>query len=382
MHIEDFVAVLANNYFITVKDPKHFSVMNSLYLADQFGKGYTEKQKNYAVTIIKQYVPELNKIFNKDISAHLQTPTTKRPIRMISSTKRIELGVDQQWGTVIHVRFPYNEDILSDLKKDRKAFDYHTWQNEEKLWLFALTETNIMQLNSLGIKYHFEFSDEFADLVKQCTTVIDHLEDHVPMLVATTDGGFEYKNAAASVPTLKSDNIVSALFEARQHGITVWDESLTANLGTGLIADYLKNSTFGEHYRINPEVFSIRELCELVKFLSPCVICIPASASNFEKFTSFHEALNSVGIDNSEISVLYRLDNSKENAVEFNQQVKTHALNTPISERTKVVFISEKIPKPLLASGISINTAIHVGGNYHKYAIKLFFNGRQNVIDY
>jgi hypothetical protein len=80
------------------------------------------------------------------------------------------------------------------------------------------------------------------------------------------------------------------------------------------------------------------------------------------------------------MSVLFRL--SAESGQKFNDFVKNEGLNGPITPETKVVFISTKLPKPLLKSGIKFNTIINLGYAMAHYTIKEYSRNHQNFINF
>jgi hypothetical protein len=67
----------------------------------------------------------------------------------------------------------------------------------------------------------------------------------------------------------------------------------------------------------------------------------------------------------------------------FNDLVRQNNLNNPIDENTKIVFISQKFPKPLIKSGIDFKLIVNLGSlsGVH-YSISTFLDGRPDVIRY
>jgi hypothetical protein len=67
----------------------------------------------------------------------------------------------------------------------------------------------------------------------------------------------------------------------------------------------------------------------------------------------------------------------------FNDLVKSFNLNSPIGENTKIVFISQKLPKPLLKSEIEFKFIINLGSisGVH-YSLSNYLQDRMDVIKY
>ena len=78
------------------------------------------------------------------------------------------------------------------------------------------------------------------------------------------------------------------------------------------------------------------------------------------------------------MSVLFRL--STENGRNFNDFVKNQAINGPIHDDTKIVFVSGKLPKTVIKSGIKFNSIINMGYTMAHYTLKEFTKNHQNSI--
>jgi hypothetical protein len=91
------------------------------------------------------------------------------------------------------------------------------------------------------------------------------------------------------------------------------------------------------------------------------------------------EFLEKLGVSNSDISVLFRLP--KETNQAFNDFVKQEGLNNRLSENTKVIFLSGKIPKPLIESKIKTKSIINFSFYSIHHMVKNFIKNHQNVIE-
>jgi len=80
------------------------------------------------------------------------------------------------------------------------------------------------------------------------------------------------------------------------------------------------------------------------------------------------------------MSVMFRLP--AETGKNFNDFVKNNQLNNPITDKTKIVFISSKLPKPVIKSKVKFNCVINLGlGGVH-YTIKNFTENHENLINF
>jgi hypothetical protein len=90
--------------------------------------------------------------------------------------------------------------------------------------------------------------------------------------------------------------------------------------------------------------------------------------------------MKELGIADENMCVLFRLDSSS--GAICNEYVKTNRLNNPISEKIKVFFISGKVPKPLICSGIEFDAIINLGSNSAHYTQKNLVKNHHCVINY
>ena len=90
--------------------------------------------------------------------------------------------------------------------------------------------------------------------------------------------------------------------------------------------------------------------------------------------------LTGIGYTSDDMSVMFRLPSS--DGKDFNEFVKNCGLNNPISDKTKFVFVSIKLPKPIIKSKMRFNSVISLGRSNVHYTIREFFKNRQNLIYY
>jgi hypothetical protein len=384
MHIEDLIATLAANFTIKMKSPYHKSVINSIFSANVSGIGLTEKQKNFALSIIKQYVSELNSELKVDITQYLNAPTLRFPLRSTPAiSSLISIEPHSSWDKALAIKFPYNGAIIQSIKS-KLSSDPRRWDPVRKIWLFALTEDNIKHTNLLATQYGFETSDEFKQLVECTMQIMDSVEDHVPMVTYCNEK-LEYRNVSDTVPTLDTTDVIRAAFLARASGITTWDSNFSAAIEAAdedsLVKSFLKNSGLAEPFEVKKSQHSFDSVCKILSHSFPTIVVVPGG-SELEKTTLCVQALERLGVEHRDMSVLFRLPSKT--GSDFNQYVKANLLNSAIGKNTKVVFISGKLPKPVLTSGIQFNSAVNVGWLNHwpQRYIKLVVGNCPNIINY
>ena len=100
-------------------------------------------------------------------------------------------------------------------------------------------------------------------------------------------------------------------------------------------------------------------LIELDRF--PLLIVLPENSAH-DELVKTHDEFKGF-ILNSEISVMFRLDNDSEGR-SFNEYVKAKHINNKVANNTKIVYISNtKYPKPLISSAWTSSTVLYIGSS-------------------
>jgi len=358
-------------------------VISSLSLQVNFnGSGFTEKQSQLALKLIKRYIGQLNVYYGKDISMYVDAPTYRLAIRSSSlSNRKISIIPHAQWTKAVKVEFPYNEEFISLIKSNKTSNGVAMWDKEHRAWLFALSESNITIIKTLIEKDHFEIDDEFRNYLNQYQDVIVKIENYMPMLVIEENTP-KYANLPKYAPTLNTHDLLTSVFEARKIGISIWDDTIEQFLASDNVDDlvhtFLKSDP-SEIFHLDSENIPMNHLKNIVKYLEPGMFIIPGGME-FEKTQTAYNFLKECGVDNSEISVMFRLPSGT--GQNFNEFVKTNNLNNPITDKTRYVFISTKIPKPVLVSKAKFNCVISLGAHNMHYTIRDFQKNCQNFIYY
>lgn len=354
------------------------SLIASFYSQISNGSALTEKQSKLAVKTLKKYLDQLNQICGYDFTSSIETPIYRHGIRTVNNKKNISITKNSENEKVIRVEFPFNEKLLENIRRDRPNLNFAAWNRDEKSWFFSLDEASILFLIDFIEIHSFECDEEFSNYVRQIKKIQSEYQKYVPKLVKNQKV-FELANVSAYTPKINESDLIKSLFEARKLGILEWDESIKEDLEKLSIPEEIKvflKTSPGKTVLFN-KTDNLDSLKIILKHLSPCLFIIPGG-SEFEKCQFSLELLKSIGISNSEISVLFRLPN--ETHADFNKFVKDNALNSPISSNTRAVFISGKIPKTVLESKISFKSLINYGFYNVHYTIRDYVNRQPNVI--
>ena len=376
MYIEDLLSDLVSCGIVLNSYDRN--LVCSFYDQISRGNGLTEKQSVLAIRIVKRYSPVLGSSLQKNIEPFLQNPQFRLPIRKISNEKRLSIVDHRTYGRVIRAVFPYNEKIVETIRKNRDNLGMSQWDKEDKCWYFGLNETAIQFLANLDT---FEVDDLLNIFQKQIAEIHADIEKYVPMLIIENSIP-KLKNCDKNMPALTSNDLISAIFEARKKGVCAWDDSVAKFIDSEELSSttrsFLKTDP-GEKFGIDSSTQPITDLATIILNLLPVLVIIPGG-DELDKMKLATDFFKNIGIKNEEMSVMFRLPSNTQ-AI-FNEFVKFNELNSPITVNTRVVFVSGKIPKPIFKSGIKFHSVLNLGYSNVHYTMQDFIKNHENGIVY
>jgi hypothetical protein len=378
MHIEDLIIALATSSPASAVS-SDFQIIDSLFNQIIKGYGFTEKQELLSVRLLKRHMIKINLALGKNIAGFLENPTFRLGRRTVSYVKRISIVPDQTHGKLIKMEFPYNEPLLTKIRKEKISLNLANWDPEQKSWIFSLDERSLRFLSTIAIEENFVVDDEFENYQNQIFEIEQNVEQHIPML--SYDGeNLKFLNISEKIGQPANSNILENLFLARKLGIFTWDDAIQDSPelknANSVTRQFLQVAP-DEEFSVNLENIPISALTDIVKHLSPTLFIIPGG-TEIEKMQLCYDFLKSIDVANEDISVLFRLP--KETGENFNNFVKEHGLNNPIGQTTKAVFISSKVPKPVIESNLFFNSVVNFNFYNIHYSIKNLLKWKHNVI--
>jgi len=376
MHIEDLIiSLILSRIPLNQWDSK---LISSFYDQITRGSGLTEKQGALAVKILKRHSDALTNTICKDVTPFLENPIYKLSIRKLNNEKKLSITPDDTYGQNIRAVFPFNEGLVASIRKYKEDSNTNAfWNKEEKCWIFPLSESAIMFLSSLE---GFDTDNTFQNYISQIKEIRDNLENYFPILVME-EGKPVLKNCHRNCPPLVSTGILEAVFEARLRGVSIWDEEIDTYIENdvdSITRDFLKTSPDSK-FLVNSDNHSMSVMSTIIKNLSPTIAVIPGGAE-LTKLSQAVEFFHNCGISNEQMSVMFRLDSA--DGKEFNCFVKDNQYNAPITEDTKVVFVSSKLPKPVVKSGIKFNSVVNMGYMNVHYTMQQYLDKHANLVYY
>lgn len=345
------------------------------------GTGFTEKQANLAIRILKKHLSDLSVLLRTDVQPFIDEPVFRYPIRQINNQKRMFVTKDDRNVDIIQVEFPFNEAYVSEIRKQRGDTEIVQWDKDRRAWFFGISESNIQFLMNFANKENFVIDETLRNYKNQIEEITENIEKYVPMLTLE-ENSLKFKNVSTFVPELRSTDILGAIFEARKYGILTWDNNIEEYLDrshvNSLTMKFLSSDP-GTHFVVNSAECSINQLSEIIKLLGPTLVVIPGG-SELEKLKFSVEFFKTLDYVPSEMSVMFRKPNLSDKI--FNDFVKNSELNNPIDEKTKVVFVSGKLPKPIIKSGLKFNSILNLGHDNVHYTLRDFLRKHENLIFY
>lgn len=394
MYIEDLIhfATGSGPYLfksnISISDSKDYEILSSM--GDQLlynNNQLTEKQGQLALKILNKYRNEI-RTHIPTLDADLDNPKWKNLFRVLPKHKKISIGIHDQPakffnGKCILVEFPYDDNIVHTFRThNSEIHELHKggWDANLKQWVFALSEKNIEWLGDTLLSKEFQADDAFLNLYQEIKDVIPNVESYIPM-ITETDNGYTLVNTHRSVPKIETDNLVEALFLAREYGITTWDDKIDSRIKSQLhpVTKTILSVSNKKHPWVDSNVHSVDVFQDLIQYGGPALVIIPGG-SELEMVTVWTEFALRMGIEPEHMSVMFRLPNEQAG---FNQFVKIAKLNNPVDENTRLVFVSTKITKPLIKAGIKFNTVINLGYyNYMHFTMSTVVDNARNLVYY
>jgi hypothetical protein len=394
MYIEDLIqfATGSGPYLfkssVSISDPRDFNVLSSM--GDQLlynGNQLTEKQGLLAVRLLNKYRNELRP-FVATLDDDLDNPRWKNSFRVLPKHKTIKIGIHNQasklhHGKCILVEFPYDNDLVEAFRtRNTGLHELHkgSWDSNIKKWVFALTETNIEWLGNILLTKEFQPDTEFSELHQRVVDTLADLESHIPMIVSS-NGSYILKNTHKSVPDIETDNLTEALFLAREYGITTWDNTVDVQIDNNLhpVTKTILSISDKKHPWIDSNIHSVDVFKDLIRYGGPALVIVPGG-SELELLDTWVKFTERQNIESKNLSVMFRLPNEQS---AFNEYVRLAGLNNPVDENTRIVFVSTKITKPLIKSGVKFDTVINLGYyNYMHFTMSTVVDNARNLVYY
>ena len=379
MYIEDIILTLVTSPHILTMNAYDSKLISSFSSQIFNGSGLSEKQGSLSVKILKKQLTNLNTLLRQDVTTFLDIPKFRTQLRTINNIKSMTIVAHETYNKVIKVKFPFNETIVNKIRKEKQNFNFANWDPTEKVWEFSLTEQALLFLGTIADEDNFIVYEEFREYQKQIADIKNNMDRYIPMVVSEGKN-LKFVNIPDYIKQPTSSSIIETLFYARKLGIFTWDENIANSTeweSASFITKKFLQTDPMETETIELEEDSLCLLNDILINMTPTLFVIPGG-SELEKLETSLAFLTSNNIANENISVMFRLP--KETGEKFNQFVKDNKLNSPIHADTKAVFVSGKIPKPIIEKNIHFNSVINFNFYNIHHSIKNLVLWHNNVI--
>lgn len=373
MYVEDIITTMSIGLSMNPFDSK---IIDSFAAQIYNDTGFTDKQMSLALKIISRQQLKIETLLGHSISSVITNPTFKLLKRTISNARSISITTDNEIGKAFKLVFPYTDEIVNIIRKSRDDLPYAQWDKQNSAWIFSADEQSLKFLLDLHKQYNFNLDETVEDYFTQANYILDHLEEYAPS-VCYEDSKLIFKNTGKFIPQLETDDVLTALFTARKVGIQLWDSNVSQLLIDNKVGQYVLDfldTPQNEKFVLNWQSH-ISEIVPVLSHMMPCLVIVPVD-SELKIVEACVNIFKSIGIDTSDMGILFRL----KNPAPFNDYVKDNNLNNPPSETSKVVFVSGKIPKTIIESGIEFNSTLNFTFNAH-FTTREWVSFNPNVIN-
>lgn len=321
------------------------SILDQIKLKNFISSDETDKIH----TIIKKY-----KIF--------VTPYIKYYIEVFTNSKIIfnetlgkiiiDIEDDPKFKKIISITSNSNtKNFIKYINGNNTLLRFHFWDIQNKKWKLALIEKNIEFISHLinEFKSTVIVNDELKLYIDKIREIKNNKTIYIPTLIKENDY-YKFNNLPNNEKLF--DNLSDALFEAKKSGVNSIDPNIYS---TNEYKNYTATETkfFNDRKFINIE--NINELKNLSKYLLPTIVMLPDN-NELEILKECLTFFNSIGVNDNEISVLFRLSNTY--SKDFNSYIKDRGINYLCNNTTKVIFIKKVIPKIIFQTNINHKTII------------------------
>jgi len=379
--IEDCLEILTG--FRTYGDQEFFIDTNDgtiLYsISKQIARGLalTDRQRDLVVEKLKGYKDQFDKA---EIPLNMCLNNLRQPLREIDRSTYIKT-VEHKNEKYICIRFPFNKKtimLIEELRIKTPSSEY-VHERGKHTHLFRLNEVNIYAVLEKFSNKNYEIEQELVDCYGILMEMKNNKEKYVPGIY-----GLKLKNMPQEAmniivsdigePTI--ENLAILKDKEEMYGLDHFDaadlEKSISQL-TSLSAKVVKRKS--NHIHIDPKEWNLKDvfamLLELQRF--PVQIILKNN-DEYKNLSQSHRCLKYI-IDDSDIGVMFRLDNNNENNISFNQYIKNNNLNSPVAISQKVVYTNtSKITKPLIDSGWQPKAILRLGSENTSMEVSGFVN--------
>lgn len=340
----------------------------------------TERQAVLAIKILAENRNLYDKIEN--FNQLLEAPLYKYPFRSIDTSRKIFVleKVKIQNTTLgypaIAIRFPFDHNLNKLLDKIPGRKNYCI---EHRAHCYKLNEENIRNIMTLFKEKDFIVDSEILEWYDEINKITRTPTEYVPSVIVES---FQVKlvNCNKQIEEYfdkhKTGQIIEDLFLAKTMNL-FFPSKLLEELVDITGYEMSKKLLSQGSYSVSITDYSKADITTMTSNLNafPVLMLIDEKEMELKNWVT---AFNTAGVENSNMSVLFRADKS----VTFNEYIKNAKLNNLIDDKTKVVFVKQKIPKILYKINFTPKLVISSSTFYAHYTGQKLVDSHPAVLYY
>ena len=331
----------------------------------------TRKQADLAVRILRKYSSQIKLRHQLDIDAALDSPKYKYGIREIDRSKEIKIVDD-----TIFVKFNFDNSIIDQIRKykssNRGHLDAIIWNPAIKSWEFPLIEKNIIFLGKTLVKQGFTADDNFFELYHECEKVLENEAQYTSYI--SYNDSVTIANSTFTIPDNIKNDLLNVIFYVKRLAIKSYDQLFYNQCKQLNLEKYLA--------LLSEDRKNIRDkdiLKNIVRYNKVLFILSQGNELNSIKFIK--TIIEDSGIDIKLISTLTRLKSNYDNGKKYNEFIKDNLWNNTLSDQTKIVILSDKLPKPLFPY-LNFDFIITLSSTVTHSYLKSYMTDHPGIISY
>lgn len=389
MTIEDCIEFLAQNIEIRPGDIK---LIKSFASQCQKNVGLTDRQHALAKQKIIEYKEELSIKGYNNVEDYLNN--LRNPYRIIDRSKTVKL-VSKSYMDLFNtsttfmlaIKFPFSKKMIKYIQLITKLQPRHEYDSKTKTHFLNFTEKNVLAIVDALKDNNFEIQSEVLEYYNKIKLFVMNDKQYLPGIYNYTIKNVHERSKKFMIDKLGHPCLENLFLYYNQRdilGLKYFDTD-KLDLSLKLISPLAKKIADEKNKNIflDTSKYKLQEiflaLQQLKKF--PLLIILKKKDQYSTLLQIFENLKLFVHTDN--ISVLFRVENTTEENILFNQLIQKLKLNNKLTKETQVVILdNSKIPKPLFNSNWLQSTTLLLESFRQSKLTTHFHNKADLVVHY
>jgi len=299
---------------------------------------------------------------------YIALDTLRMPLRQIDRSHWVKV-VEHNGKQCIGIRFPFSKKYIGLMEKLAwKHKKHYSHDKGTHLHHFDLNERTIHDIvKDVKERSTFIIEPQLLEAFEKIAVIVNSPQDYIPGVYDV-----ELKNwPKRSIEYIISDigdpkNTPLYKFKDKgfRYGLEHFDQPELDN-SINMLSPLTQKMIRREHniVFVNSNKWSLGSvyagLLELDRF--PLLIVLTDEEESLNHLIGTHDQVKGF-IPNSEITVMFRVDNNPDSDHPFNKYIRNNRINNKVDKNTKIVYINNtKYPKPVLTADWKANTVLYMG---------------------